>query len=182
MPCSSAARMMRTAISPRLATRMRRIPIRRWLDVNQFGARKYTGTGTIGLMWRLCTRSHSSVALIVLVLVSGCASHGPTPSPYGVRAAAVAQKMVGTHYSYGGESPGGFDCSGLAYYAYHQAGLTIPRNSTAQQKAAKAIDLSKAAAGDLLFFNTSWNRHHVAIYLGDHRFVHAPSKGKKVSI
>lgn len=90
--------------------------------------------------------------------------------------------MVGTRYRYGGESPAGFDCSGLAYYAYQRAGLTIPRNSTAQQHAAKAIDLSKAAVGDLLFFNTSWNRHHVAIYLGDHRFVHAPSKGKKVSI
>jgi cell wall-associated NlpC family hydrolase len=122
------------------------------------------------------------LALIALLMLAGCASHAPAPSPYAARAAAVAQKMVGTRYRYGGESPAGFDCSGLAYYAYQRAGLSIPRKSTEQQKAAKAIDLSHAAAGDLLFFNTSWNRHHVAIYLGDHRFVHAPSKGKKVSI
>ena len=123
-----------------------------------------------------------AVVLVTVVALAGCASHAPEPSPYAARAAAVAQKMVGTRYRYGGESPKGFDCSGLAYYAYQRAGLTIPRDSTAQQRAARAIDLSHAAAGDLLFFNTSWNRHHVAIYLGGNRFVHAPSRGKKVSI
>jgi cell wall-associated NlpC family hydrolase len=133
-------------------------------------------------MCALHSTSRCCALLLALVILGGCASHAPAPSPYGARAAAVAQKMVGTRYRYGGESPAGFDCSGLAYYAYQRAGLTIPRNSAAQQHAAKTIDLSKAAVGDLLFFNTGWNRHHVAIYLGDRRFVHAPSKGKKVSI
>jgi cell wall-associated NlpC family hydrolase len=90
--------------------------------------------------------------------------------------------MVGVKYRYGGASPKGFDCSGLAFYAYRRAGLTIPRSSSAQMHAAKSIDLKFAAPGDLLFFDTAWNRRHVAIYLGGRRFVHAPSRGKTVSI
>jgi cell wall-associated NlpC family hydrolase len=123
-----------------------------------------------------------ALALVALVWLSACASHAPAPSPYGARAAAVAQKMVGVRYRYGGETPKGFDCSGLAFYAYRRAGLTIPRDSTAQQKAATPVDLKHARPGDLLFFDTSWNRHHVAIYLGDRRFVHSPRRGKTVSI
>ena len=90
--------------------------------------------------------------------------------------------MVGVKYRYGGATPKGFDCSGLAYFAYKRAGLAIPRTASAQIRAAKSIDLSQASPGDLLFFDTSWNRRHVAIYLGGRRFVHAPSKGKSVSI
>jgi cell wall-associated NlpC family hydrolase len=120
--------------------------------------------------------------LVVLLLIAGCATRGPPPSPYGTRAAAVAQQMVGVHYRYGGASPNGFDCSGLAYYAYQRAGLEIPRESSAQLRTARAIDLKHASAGDLLFFKTEWNRRHVAIYLGDRRFVHAPKHGKIVSI
>ena len=119
---------------------------------------------------------------VLATVISACATHAPAPSPYGVRAADVAKAMVGVKYRYGGESPKGFDCSGLAYYAYQRAGLEIPRNSSAQMHAAKSIDLARASPGDLLFFDTSWNRHHVAIYLGGRRFVHAPSKGKTVSI
>ena len=133
-------------------------------------------------MGSLRAKSRWCIAFVVLVVAGGCVSHGPAPSPYGARAAAVAQKMVGTRYRYGGESPAGFDCSGLAYYAYQRAGLTIPRKSTAQQHEAKTIDLAHAAPGDLLFFDTGEDRHHVAIYLGNRHFVHAPSKGKKVSI
>ena len=85
------------------------------------------------------TRDSRYLALVALLLLGGCMSYAPAPSPYAARAAAVAQKMVGTPYRYGGESPAGFDCSGLAYYAYQRAGLTIPRKSTAQRSAAKGI-------------------------------------------
>jgi len=121
-------------------------------------------------------------ALLGALLLAGCATQGPAPSPYGARAAKVAEKMVGVPYRYGGASPKGFDCSGLAYYAYQRVGLAIPRTSSAQKRAAMSIDFSHASVGDLLFFDTRWNRRHVAIYLGDRRFVHAPSKGKQVSI
>ena len=90
--------------------------------------------------------------------------------------------MIGVRYVYGGESPKGFDCSGLAQYAYARVGLPIPRDSVAQQRAAVHVALAKALPGDLLFFDTDWNRHHVGIYLGSGRFVHAPSRGKHVTI
>jgi cell wall-associated NlpC family hydrolase len=122
------------------------------------------------------------VAFVGLLALAGCASHAPATSPYGAQAALVAQKMVGTRYRFGGESPSGFDCSGLAYYAYQRVGVTIPRNSAAQLRAAKPIDLKYASPGDLLFFDMRWNRRHVAVYLGGGRFVHAPSEGKSVSI
>jgi cell wall-associated NlpC family hydrolase len=90
--------------------------------------------------------------------------------------------MVGVRYVYGGESPKGFDCSGLAYYAYARVGFAIPRDSSAQQRSARGVGLPHARPGDLLFFDTDWNRHHVGIYLGSGRFVHAPSRGKHVTI
>jgi len=122
------------------------------------------------------------LALFGLLVLAGCATQGPAPSRYGARAADIAKDMVGVPYRYGGASPKGFDCSGLAYFAYQRVGLTIPRTSFAQKRAATPIDLAHASVGDLLFFDTRWNRRHVAIYLGDRRFVHAPSKGKTVSI
>jgi cell wall-associated NlpC family hydrolase len=120
--------------------------------------------------------------VMAVLVIAGCATRAPAPSPYGERAAAVAQQMVGVQYRYGGASPNGFDCSGLAYYAYQRVGLAIPRESSAQLRGARSIDLKQAAAGDLLFFKTEWNRRHVAVYLGDRRFVHAPKRGKPVSI
>lgn len=132
--------------------------------------------------WPFDSRCALIALLVQAVVLAGCASHGPAPSPYAARAADVAKGFVGVKYRYGGASPKGFDCSGLAYYAYLRAGLTIPRDSSAQMRAAKRIDLAHARPGDLLFFDTAWNRRHVAIYLGGRRFVHAPSKGKTVSI
>lgn len=120
--------------------------------------------------------------LVALLLLAGCATRAPTPSPYGISAAKVAQQMVGVPYRFGGASPNGFDCSGLAYYAYQRVGLVIPRESSAQLRAARSIALKRAAVGDLLFFKTDWNSRHVAIYLGEGRFVHAPKRGKPVAI
>jgi cell wall-associated NlpC family hydrolase len=98
----------------------------------------------------------------------------------GKRVAAYAQDMVGVPYKYGGKSPLGFDCSGLVHYSYGQAGITVPRTSRAQLSASRRITLREARPGDLLFFK-SRNYSHVAIYLGDDTFVHAPSTGKRVT-
>ncbi len=96
--------------------------------------------------------------------------------------ADIALQMIGAPYRYGGRAPDGFDCSGLVYFSYQQAGISVPRSSKEQFKATNPIDLDDARAGDLLFFRNLFKVSHVAIYLGDGRFVHAPATGKQVSV
>ena len=97
--------------------------------------------------------------------------------------AELARGMVGTRYRYGGTAPAdGFDCSGLVFYAYGQAGYPVPRTSQEQFRAARKIALNDANAGDLMFFQDQAKLSHVGIYLGDGRFVHAPSSGQNVAI
>ena len=86
-------------------------------------------------------------------------------------------------YRYGGMSPAtGFDCSGLVYYSYAEAGVPVPRTSTDQFRAARKISLADAQPGDVVFFQDQEKLSHVGIYLGQRRFIHAPSSGRTVSV
>jgi len=95
--------------------------------------------------------------------------------------ARTAQGLVGTPYRYGGATPRGFDCSGLVYYAYGQAGMRVPRSTEAQYAATSRVRAGEAVPGDVLFFRIEGKPSHVGIYLGNGRFVHAPSSGKQVT-
>lgn len=91
--------------------------------------------------------------------------------------------MQGKPYRYGGNTPRGFDCSGLVQYSYSLAGIDLPRNTEGLWKYSGAIATRNLRPGDLLFFNQEGKRSsHVAIYVGRERFVHAPSTGKRVSV
>jgi cell wall-associated NlpC family hydrolase len=107
-------------------------------------------------------------------------------SPARFRAIAVAKKQIRKKYRWGGSTPRtGFDCSGLTHYAFKSANIYIPRTAAAQYKHTKRISLSKMQAGDLIFFHTRRTRarvNHVGIYLGNGKFIHAPRKGKRVSV
>lgn len=99
------------------------------------------------------------------------------------RAVWVAQKQQGIRYRFGGTSPAtGFDCSGLTQFAYGQgAGVDLPRTAAAQYDAAVKISKAEASKGDLVFFSTRGRKiGHVGIYLGDNKFIHAPSSGKRI--
>ncbi len=100
----------------------------------------------------------------------------------GDQIADTALSMVGTPYLFGGSTPHGFDCSGLVYFAYDQNGMKVPRTSREQRRRAKLVNRRFLKRGDLLFFDTGWKSGHVGIYVGDSRFVHAPSSGKRVSV
>ena len=99
------------------------------------------------------------------------------------QAALLAQRYVGSPYRYGGASPAdGFDCSGLVQYVYAKVGIEVPRTVRYQLAAVQPVSFTELQPGDLLFFRLrSGRRLHVGIYLGDHSFVHAPSRGKRVS-
>jgi len=133
-----------------------------------------------------------SLVLISILALSGCAST-PQKAPVassgstrptaelGGQAAATALKMVGKPYRYGGSSPSGFDCSGLVLYSYKQAGFSLPHSTDKQRSLSRGIKLAELRRGDLLFFNQEGKKYgHVAVYVGDGRFVHAPSSGKSV--
>lgn len=97
-------------------------------------------------------------------------------------AVAIAEKMVGKPYRYGGASPErGFDCSGLVFYAFRHAGIKVPRSSKTLYRDAFPVDSHALRQGDLLFFNIEGKVSHVGIYVGGNTFIHAPSGGKAVS-
>uniref|UniRef100_UPI003340E04E C40 family peptidase n=1 Tax=Castellaniella defragrans TaxID=75697 RepID=UPI003340E04E len=98
---------------------------------------------------------------------------------------STAMKFLGVKYRYGGGSPGeGFDCSGLVAYAAEKSlGLKLPRSAREMAHTGISVDREELRRGDLVFFNTRGHRNsHVGIYLGDHKFVHAPRTGAKVRV
>jgi murein DD-endopeptidase len=120
------------------------------------------------------------IAFLVPLVLAACAS---TPKEGSVSdlAAEHAAKMIGKPYKYGGASPSGFDCSGLVLFSYQQAGIALPHNTMQQRRISQRVKLAELKRGDLLFFDQEGKKHsHVGIYLGERRFVHAPSTGKHV--
>jgi murein DD-endopeptidase len=94
----------------------------------------------------------------------------------------IARQFVGVPYRRGGNSPAGFDCSGLVYYAYRELGIAVPRTSAQQHRAAQAVTLDSLRSGDLLFFKVKPQRvSHVGIFVEDDLFLHATSTGKNVT-
>ncbi len=99
--------------------------------------------------------------------------------------AIYALGLIGVDYRFGGETPeGGVDCSGLVKYVFQQVtGVTLPRTAKELSRLGSKVTHADLAPGDLVFFNTRrLPFSHVGIYLGDNRFIHAPSTGSEVEI
>ncbi|MGH3451554.1 MAG: C40 family peptidase, partial [Haloechinothrix sp.] len=114
-------------------------------------------------------------------------SAGETPPSDIVAPGEAAQTAVdaamskrGSPYVYGAEGPDSFDCSGLTSWAYNQAGVSIPRSSSAQSTHGTAIPRSQLAPGDLVFFYQPVS--HVGVYIGNGQMVHAPQSGDVVKV
>ena len=106
---------------------------------------------------------------------------GGSGATLGERAVAQAQQHLGTPYVWGGESPGGFDCSGLIQWSYKQLGIELPRVSSDQAKAGRAVSAAEARPGDLVFFDRP-EIDHIGMYAGDGRWVVAPRTGDVVKM
>lgn len=97
---------------------------------------------------------------------------------------AAALDAMGTPYRWGGEGPGGFDCSGLIQYAYGTRGIVLPRVGRDQARLGLAVDarIESLNPGDILTFSADGRSvTHVGMYVGDGRFIHSASQGVKVS-
>ena len=108
-------------------------------------------------------------------------SPAPSTSDKGAGAVAAAKTQLGKPYVWGADGPDSYDCSGLTMWAYNKVGITIPHYTVDQYNAAKSHpSYSQAKPGDLIFFGS--DMHHVGMYIGGGKMVHAPHTGDVVRI
>jgi cell wall-associated NlpC family hydrolase len=96
----------------------------------------------------------------------------------------TAKEFIGVKYVWAANGPSAFDCSGFTKYVFEKHGVTIPRYSGHQANIGTKVAYNELQKGDLVFFDTDKKGkvNHVGIFLGDHKFIHASSGGKKVMI
>jgi cell wall-associated NlpC family hydrolase len=118
---------------------------------------------------------------------------GPSPAPSGApdpaaplpsgsgnaAAASIAMRYLGVPYVWGGASPSGFDCSGLASYAYAQIGKSVPHYTVSIWNAFPKVPSGALEVGDLVFFR---GLGHMGIYIGGGQYVNAPQTGDVVKV
>lgn len=153
-------------------------------------------------------RSLLSAALVVIVGLSGCSTVTAPPPRAGTTSGSLptppagdyvqlanpgdaeqivlyAYGLLGTGYRFGGRNPeAGLDCSGMVSYIVEQvSGVRLPHNAAQIAAKTRVIDAGALQPGDLVFFNTL-NRpySHMGIYLGDGKFIHAPSSKGQVRV
>ncbi len=93
--------------------------------------------------------------------------------------------LMDTKYRFGGRNPdAGFDCSGMVSYVFRKAaGVHLTGSAASMARKGRAVSSRNMKPGDLVFFNTQHRPHsHVGIYLGDGRFIHAPSSRGRAKV
>ena len=142
----------------------------------------------------------SALSSLLLVALAACTSAPPAPealpgkspgalqsgySEKGQEVAIYAMGLIDTGYRFGGKNPeAGLDCSGMVSYIYGKsAGVQLLGSARDMARKGRTVERANLRPGDLVFFNTrNAPFSHVGIYIGDDRFVHAPSSNGRVRI
>jgi peptidoglycan DL-endopeptidase CwlO len=101
-----------------------------------------------------------------------------TGSSKGAKALAYAKAQLGEPYARSGAGPSSWDCSGLTMMAWGSVGVSLPHSSRQQYNRGQPVAKSDLQLGDLVFFYS--DIHHVGLYAGNGRVIHAPRPGKSV--
>jgi len=112
-------------------------------------------------------------------------AHGPFPKRDIAHIVGVALRLVGTPYLWGGTTPWGLDCSGLAQLAYKMGGYQLLRDADLQfESNGRLVSESDMRRGDLLFFRGESDDRvsHVAICLDKDMVVHASGSKRVVMV
>ncbi|HEU0130819.1 MAG TPA: C40 family peptidase [Mycobacteriales bacterium] len=106
------------------------------------------------------------------------------PTEPAATAIGFAREQLGVPYRWGEETPGvGFDCSGLTWAAYAEAGIALPRTAQTQYDAGPLLPPgTKPQPGDLVFFGTPTRVHHVGLVIDTTQMIAAPHTGAVVRI
>ena len=132
---------------------------------------------------------------VLVIAIAGCSSAPKQMGSADVVPSRLSQEqandvtvmaigLVGTPYRYGGNTPAtGFDCSGLIRYVYKErAGVPAPRSVAALVNWGQPVPAESIRTGDLAIFTQGGRATHAGIYVGQGRFVHAPSTGGEVRL
>lgn len=123
-------------------------------------------------------RRQSEEASFLREILSGASQAGIVVSPGSPVETALAYH--GIPYLWGGETPAGFDCSGLILYVYRQHGVELPHYSGSQFLLGTKVAPAALQPGDVVFFGSPI--HHVGMYVGGDYFIHAPRTGDFIKI
>jgi cell wall-associated NlpC family hydrolase len=107
----------------------------------------------------------------------------PEPSPRGSAIAELAYEQLGAPYRAGGDTPSGFDCSGLVRFLYGSQGVRLPRSSDELASVGREVPRGELQAGDLVLFRLDGDAiSHVGVFIEEVWFIHAPSSGGVVRL
>jgi peptidoglycan hydrolase CwlO-like protein len=123
-------------------------------------------------------RRQSEERTLLLEILSGASEKGIAATAGTPVETALAYH--GVPYLWGGETPSGFDCSGLVLYVFRQHGVNLPHYSGSQFRLGEKISISELLPGDAVFFGSPI--HHVGLYMGGGYYIHAPRTGDFVKI